>query len=237
MEGRLVPTSPRHVLVGGKLPMDGVVEVGAGDGAGSPSGLATIAAFQPEVTEEGQVEVASLPVLPSVTAGRVSSPTSLTRHTSSSSTLGADAVDAISPSTPNRAMMTDSVRRSARFGVAADGSSATDEDALQKAMRRKASLNLEDKGNIMSSKSFLSFSPHSINSNLSSVGFKLGSNANQIDISTRVLRHMELDRLTIVPKASTELESTYTDEEEAIATSDGQLLSHIVGEVSEIGLS
>ena len=132
--------------------------------------------------------------------------------------------------------MTDSVRRSARFGVAADGSSATDEDALQKAMRRKSSLNLEDKGNFMSSKSFLSFSPHAINSNLSSVGFKLGSNANQIDISTRVLRHMELDRLTIVPKASTELESTYTDEEEAIAISDGQLLSHIVGEVSEVDL-
>jgi hypothetical protein len=32
------------------------------------------------------------------------------------------------------------------------------------------------------------------------------------------------------------LESSYLDEDEATATSDGQLLSHFVGEVSEVGL-
>jgi hypothetical protein len=47
---------------------------------------------------------------------------------------------------------------------------------------------------------------------------------------------MEFDRLAIVPKASTMLESTYLDEDEEIAISDGQVLSHLVGEVSEVGL-
>ena len=117
MAGRSAPASPRRVLVDVVVPTVDMVEAGAGDGAGSLSGLATIAAVQPEVTEVGQGEVAPQPVLPSVTAGQVSSPTSMTRHTPSSSTLGAVAVDASSPSTPNRATMTDSVRRSARFGV------------------------------------------------------------------------------------------------------------------------
>jgi hypothetical protein len=47
---------------------------------------------------------------------------------------------------------------------------------------------------------------------------------------------MEFDRLPVIPKVSTMLDSTYLDEEEAIATSYGQLLSHLVGEVSEVGL-
>jgi hypothetical protein len=47
---------------------------------------------------------------------------------------------------------------------------------------------------------------------------------------------MEFDRVTVIPKASTRLDSTYLDEDEAIATSDDQLLSHLVGEVSEVGL-
>ena len=47
---------------------------------------------------------------------------------------------------------------------------------------------------------------------------------------------MEFDRLTVIPKASTVLTATYLDDEEAIATSDGQLLSHLIGEVSEIDL-
>ena len=47
---------------------------------------------------------------------------------------------------------------------------------------------------------------------------------------------MEFDRLTVIPKVSTSLSATYLDEEEANATSDGQLLSHLVGEVSEVGL-
>ena len=46
---------------------------------------------------------------------------------------------------------------------------------------------------------------------------------------------MEFDRLTVIPKASM-IESTYMDEEEANATSDGHLLSHQIGELSEVGL-
>ena len=47
---------------------------------------------------------------------------------------------------------------------------------------------------------------------------------------------MEFDRLTVIPKASTVLPATYSDEEDANATSDGQLLSHLIGDVSEVGL-
>jgi hypothetical protein len=117
-----------------------------------------------------------------------------------------------------------------------DGASATDEDSLKKAMRRKAALNLDSHSMLKSSKSFLSFSSPSINSKLNSVGISLGSNANQINVSTRVLRHMEFDRLTVIPKASTQVDTTYLDEEDANTTSDGQLLSHLVGVVSEVGL-
>jgi hypothetical protein len=86
------------------------------------------------------------------------------------------------------------------------------------------------------SKSFLSFSSPGISSKLNSLGVSLGSSVNEVSVSTRVLKHMEFDRLTVIPKASTMLDSTYLEEEEAIATSDGQLLSHLVGEVSEVGL-
>jgi hypothetical protein len=128
------------------------------------------------------------------------------------------------------------IRRSGRFEVSVDGASATDEDSLKKAMHRKAALNLDSHGMLKSSKSFLSFSSSSINSKLNSVGISLGSNANQINVSTRVLRHMEFDRLTVIPKASTQVDTTYLDEEDANTTSDGQLLSHLVGVVSEVGL-
>ena len=111
-----------------------------------------------------------------------------------------------------------------------------DEDSLKKAMRRKAERNLDSLGTDMKSKSLLSFSPLSIHSKLSSVGFNLGSSKSQVEVSTNVLRHMEYDRLTVIPKASTVLTTTYVDEEEANATSDGQLLSHLIGEVSEVGL-
>ena len=57
-----------------------------------------------------------------------------------------------------------------------------------------------------------------------------------VHVSTKVLRHMEFDRLTVTPKVSTGLSATYDDEDEAIATSDGQLLSHLIGEVLDGGL-
>ena len=107
---------------------------------------------------------------------------------------------------------------------------------FRSAMRRKVALNLDPVGTATSSKSFLSFSSPLISSKLNSVGINLGSNLKQIYVSTKVLRRMEFDRLTVIPKASTMFEPTYEDEEEANATSDGQLLSHLIGKVSEIGL-
>jgi hypothetical protein len=47
---------------------------------------------------------------------------------------------------------------------------------------------------------------------------------------------MEYDRLTVSPKLQNIVENTELDEEEAIATIDGQLLSSLVGVVSEIDL-
>ena len=86
------------------------------------------------------------------------------------------------------------------------------------------------------SKSFLLFSSHVISSKHNSLGVSLGSSEKEISVSTRVFKHMEFNRLMVIPKDSTMLDSTYLDEEEAISTSDGQLLSHLVGEVSEVGL-
>jgi hypothetical protein len=47
---------------------------------------------------------------------------------------------------------------------------------------------------------------------------------------------MEYDRLTVSPKLQNIVENTELDEEEAIAIVDGQLLSSLVGVVSEIDL-
>ena len=114
----------------------------------------------------------------------------------------------------------------------ADRASVTDEDSLKKAMHRKAAHNLDSIGTGIKSKSFLLFSPLSIQSKLTSVDFNLGSSKSKVEVSTNVLRHMEFDCLTVIPKASTGLTATYLDDEEAIDTSDGQLLSHLIGEVS-----
>ena len=86
--------------------------------------------------------------------------------------------------------------------MAADGVVSTDEDSLVKAMRRKAEYNIEPYGMDCASKSFLSFSQSDISSKLSKVGVNLGRDTNQIAVSTRALRHMEFDRLTVIPKAS-----------------------------------
>ena len=67
-----------------------------------------------------------------------------------------------------------STHRSERFGVAVDGAYVTDEDSITNAMRRKAARNLDYSGTDLNSNSFLSFSPQSIQSKLSSVGVSLG---------------------------------------------------------------
>jgi hypothetical protein len=43
------------------------------------------------------------------------------------------------------------------------------------------------------------------------------SNEKEIYVSSNVLRHMEVDRLTVIPKVSALSHTTYVDNEEAIA--------------------
>jgi hypothetical protein len=45
---------------------------------------------------------------------------------------------------------------------------------------------------------------------------------------------MEVDHLTVIPKVLAFSCTTYVDDEEAIATSDGQLLSQLIGKVSDV---
>jgi hypothetical protein len=124
-----------------------------------------------------------------------------------------------------------------RFGVAADGSSSTDEDSLSKAMRRKAEANLDSPGITECKKSFLSFSNTYISAKLNSVGVSLGSTEKDIVLSTSALKHMEFDRLKVNPKVSSRSEITFVDDDEELnADIDGQLLSHLVGVVSEVDL-
>jgi hypothetical protein len=127
-------------------------------------------------------------------------------------------------------------RRSGRFGVTADGASVTDEDSMQRAMRRKAEINLDYSGIISpsKSKSFLSFSTPMISSKLANVGVNIGRNDKEILFSSNALRRMEVDHLMVIPKDSAFSCTTYDDDEEAIATSDGQLLSQLIREVSDV---
>ena len=127
-------------------------------------------------------------------------------------------------------------RRSSRHTVADDGSMDTDEDSLAKAMRRKAAQNLDNQGITSSPKSFLDFSNTAIVSKLNKVGVSLGKNEKDISISTNALKHLEYDRLKVTPRVSSKSYTSHTDEEELHATSDGQLLSHLVGAVSDVGL-
>jgi hypothetical protein len=125
-------------------------------------------------------------------------------------------------------------RRSMRHGVDASGASVTDEDSMLKAMRRKAERNLDAPGIMSTSKSFLSFSTPVISSKLANVGISLGSSVQEVSFSSNVLRHMEVDRLTVTPKVGVFPDISLIEEEELHATVDGQLLSHLVGEVSEV---
>jgi hypothetical protein len=112
----------------------------------------------------------------------------------------------------------------------------TDEDTLQKAMRRNAAMNLNFAGMSSKSSSFISLPTLVISSNLNAVGIRLGKNTSEVNLSANVLRHMEYDRLTVHPKLQNIVEITDPNEEEAIAIIDGQLLSSLVGVVLEINL-
>jgi hypothetical protein len=112
----------------------------------------------------------------------------------------------------------------------------TDADTLSKAMRRKATANLDSPGINNSCKSFLSFSTPAISANLVKVGVSLGNSPKEILVSSKALKHMEFNRLKCTPKVSSMVDISPTeDEDEVYAIADGQLLSHLVGDVSEIG--
>jgi hypothetical protein len=118
--------------------------------------------------------------------------------------------------------------------IAEDGSSATDEDTMLKAMRRKAAMNLDFSGMCSKSSSFISLPTPVLSSKLNAVGIRLGKNVDEVCLSANVLRRMEYDRLTVRPKPQNVAMNAESDEEEANATMDGQLLSSLVGVVSEV---
>jgi hypothetical protein len=127
-------------------------------------------------------------------------------------------------------------QRSSRHTVADDGSMDKDEDSLAKVMPSKAAQNLNNQGITSSPRSFLDFSSTAIVSKLNKVGVSLGKNEKDISISTNALKHLEYERLKVTPRVSSESFASHTDEEELHATSDGQLLTHLVGAVSDVGL-
>jgi hypothetical protein len=105
--------------------------------------------------------------------------------------------------------------------VAKDGSTATNKDMMQKAMRHKAEKNLNTASMKKSATSSTDFSDSRISLNSSSVGFSLGGNPNDYSISANVLIHLEYDRLTVAPKISTVPETPIIEEEEVHGTTDG----------------
>ena len=115
-----------------------------------------------------------------------------------------------------------------------DGSSATDEDSMAKAMRRKAEYNLDSAGMKLSPKSFLSFPTPLMSSRLSNVGVFMADSEREISFSSNALRHMVFDRLKATPPVSSKIDTSLIIEEEMHATTDGHLLSHLVGEVAEV---
>jgi hypothetical protein len=94
---------------------------------------------------------------------------------------------------------------------------------MQKAMRRKANMNLDFSGMTSRSSSFLSLSTPVLSSKLNAVGVKLGKNVSEVNLSANVLRHMEYDRLTVDPKLRNVVDDTDLDEEEANATLSASL--------------
>jgi hypothetical protein len=104
-------------------------------------------------------------------------------------------------------------------------------------MRRQALRNLDPTPGTSSAQSFLSLSDTRITSRLKNVGVSMGKNDNEINLPVGVLKHMEIDRLKVSPKCNTSIPDPETKEDdEANAKYDGPLISHLVGEVTEVGL-
>ena len=112
----------------------------------------------------------------------------------------------------------------------------TDQNSMMKAMRLRASRNLVfSQGTTPPLKSFLSFPNSRVNSNLESLGVRLGRNSEERLVSVNVLKNVEVDRFEVAPKNkfSDHLAVSDLDEDEVYASYDDQLLSHLVGDVSD----
>ena len=121
--------------------------------------------------------------------------------------------------------------------MAVDGSVATDEDSLATAMRRKALLNGQlTPGTSSKPKSFISLSTHQLSSRLHKVGVTMGRDEKEILVSANALKHMEFDWVKVYHNATIKPTATPLVEDEATDNVDGQLLSHLVGELSEVDL-
>jgi hypothetical protein len=129
-------------------------------------------------------------------------------------------------------------RRRNRHVVGLDEAAATDEDSMAKAMRCKAVSNLDFSGISKCTKLFLTFPTPLIASKLNNVVVSLGSSINFISVSANALRRMEFDRIKLTPTVSRkpDISLSEDDDKEAYTISNGQLLTHLVGEVSEVGL-
>jgi hypothetical protein len=104
-------------------------------------------------------------------------------------------------------------------------------------MRLQASRNLDfSPGKSSSQKSYLSFSSGRIASNLDKLGVGLGRCDKEIQVSVRALKRVEFDRVSVAPKENVYLTDSELNDDEDNAAYDGQLLSHLVGDVSEVGL-
>ena len=121
--------------------------------------------------------------------------------------------------------------------VAVDSSTPTDEDSLAKAMRHKALQNAQlTPGTSSKSKSFLSLTTPQLSSRLFNVGVSLGRNEKEVLVSANGLWHMEVDHVRATTNVSSRPITPLTDEDEVTDNVDDQLLSHLVGEVAEVGL-
>ena len=108
---------------------------------------------------------------------------------------------------------------------------------MAKAMRHKALQNAQlTPGTSSKSKSFSSFSTPQLTSRLYNVGVSMGRNEKEVLVSANALRHMEIDRVKVFPSTKSRPAAPPLDDDEATDNVDGQLLSHLVGEVSEVGL-
>ena len=109
-------------------------------------------------------------------------------------------------------------------------------ESMTRAMRLQAARNLDFTSGTSTPKSFISFPDNRVQSNLESVGIGLGNSGGKVQVAVKVLKHVEVDRLSLVPKNNMNPNITELDDDEDEEAHDGHLLAHIVGCVSEVGL-